>query len=88
MEHLRSIGMVVYLKLEYEELCRRLGNLTDRGVALKDGMTLKDLYEERTPLYEKYADLTVDEKKKDLGAVVDWLRKTAEPNIMESGARR
>ena len=61
MEHLSSIGTVVYLKLPYPELKRRLKNLKDRGVVLKDGQTLKDLYDERTPLYEKYADLIVDE---------------------------
>lgn len=82
MEHLGSIGTVVYLKLSYEAVARRLGNLTDRGVALRDGMTLKDLYEERTPLYEKYADVTVDESGKSAGDVVDWLRNLVESNIL------
>ena len=62
MEHLSEIGTVVYLKLPYDVLVRRLGNLKDRGVVLKEGQTLKGLYEERTPLYEKYAQLTVDEE--------------------------
>ena len=62
MEHLKQIGTVIYLKLEYNILKKRLGNLRGRGVALKDGQTLKDLYEERVPLYEQYADITVDEK--------------------------
>ena len=53
MEHLRSIGKVVYLKLSLKAVSRRLGNLKGRGVLLKDGQTLQDLYEERTPLYEK-----------------------------------
>jgi len=61
MEHLKSIGKVVYLKLNYDDLNNRLGNLKGRGVVLKDGQTLKSLYEERTPLYEKYADITVSE---------------------------
>lgn len=61
MEHLSSIGTVVYLKLPYPALKRRLRNLKDRGVVLKEGQTLKGLYEERTPLYEKYADIIVDE---------------------------
>ena len=52
MEHLRSIGTVVYLKLSYEALQRRLRNLKDRGVVLREGQTLLDLYQERTPLYE------------------------------------
>ena len=50
MEHLKEIGTVVYLKISYEDLERRLGNLKDRGVALKDGMTLLDLYHERVPI--------------------------------------
>lgn len=62
MEHLREIGTVVYLRLPYRNLRRRLGNLKERGVVLKKGQTLKELYNERTPLYEKYAHLTVDEE--------------------------
>lgn len=58
MKHLRSIGQVVYLKLSYEEIEERLGDLTARGVALKPGQTLKDLYDERCPLYERYAHVT------------------------------
>lgn len=61
MEHLKSIGTVVYLKLSLEPLSKRLGNLKGRGVLLKEGQTLEDLYRERTPLYEKYADLVIDE---------------------------
>ena len=61
MEHLKEIGTVVYLKLSYEELTLRLGNLKGRGVVLKEGQTLKELYEERVSLYEKYADITVEE---------------------------
>ena len=66
MEHLKSIGQVVYLKLSLESLSKRLGNLKGRGVLLKEGQTLADLYEERVPLYEKYADIVVDEEGKDL----------------------
>lgn len=78
MEHLKEIGTVVYLKLSYEEVESRLGNLTDRGVALKDGMTLCDLYNERVPLYEKYADITIDETGLDAGRTVDKLRQMME----------
>ena len=41
---------------------KRIGNVVDRGVALKDGMTLRDLYNERVPYYEKYADIVIDEE--------------------------
>lgn len=84
MEHLKEISTIVYLKLSYQSVKRRLGNLTDRGVALKDGMTLRDLYHERVPLYEKYADITVEEGKQGPGATVDELRQLLE-RMMEEG---
>ena len=65
MAHLKEIGLVVYLKISYEELTKRLGNIVDRGVVLKEGMTLKDLYEERAAYFERYADITIDEEGKD-----------------------
>ena len=74
MEHLKEIGEIVYLKADYDTIRRRLGNLEKRGVALKSGQTLKDLYDERTALYEKYADVIVDEKglgtEETIGAVL------------------
>lgn len=59
MEHLRTLGKVVYLELSYPELKERLGDLHERGVSMREGQTLSSLYEERLPLYQKYADLTV-----------------------------
>ena len=76
MEHLKSIGKVVYLKISLESLAKRLGNLEKRGVLLKEGQTLKSLYEERTPLYEKYADIVVDEEGKDLEASLQAVLET------------
>ncbi|MBQ8284479.1 MAG: shikimate kinase [Clostridia bacterium] len=60
VKKLKETGKIVYLKLPYEVIEKRLGDLTARGVALKDGYTLKDLYEERTPLYTKYADVIAE----------------------------
>ena len=74
MEHYKETATIVYLKLCYEDLESRLGNLVDRGVVLKDGMTLRDLYNERLPYYEKYADITLDETGKEFGELVDELR--------------
>ena len=74
MEHYKETATIVYLKLNYEDLESRLGNLVDRGVVLKDGMTLRDLYNERLPYYEKYADITLDETGKEFGELVDELR--------------
>ena len=66
MQELKKTGRVIYLELEYDQLKKRLGNLKGRGVVLKDGQDLRGLYEERIPLYEKYADLTVNEKNLDV----------------------
>ena len=60
MKNLKSLGKVVYLKIPYDEMCHRLGDYSHRGVVIKKGSTLADMYAEREPLYEKYADLTVD----------------------------
>lgn len=60
MAHLKSLGRIVYLRLTFEEMDRRLGDLHARGVAIAPGATLMDLYNERVPLYEKYADITVN----------------------------
>lgn len=60
MNHLKAIGTVVYIKLSYETLCKRLGNIKQRGVVLRNGQDLQDLYYERCPLYEQYADIVLD----------------------------
>ena len=65
MKHLQEIGTVIYLKLDYQILKKRLSNLIGRGVVLKDGQTLEDLYKERVPLYEKYGEYIIDEKNTD-----------------------
>ena len=66
MEHFKRTGIVVYLKCSYDALEKRLGDLKGRGVVLKDGQTLRDIYEERSVLYEKYADLIVVEDGRDI----------------------
>lgn len=71
MEHLKEISVVIYLELSYTAIKSRLGDLRERGITLKEGQTLKDLYLERTPLYEKYADITVNEMKKTLSNTID-----------------
>lgn len=78
MEHLRQIGTVIYLKLGYEVLESRLGDLKARGVVLKEGYTLRRLYEERIPLYEKYADIIFDEKNMDLYQTVYAIKEELE----------
>lgn len=60
MANLKKIGVVVFIKLECDAVARRLGDLKARGISMKEGQTLEDLFDERQPLYEKYADIIVD----------------------------
>lgn len=79
MEHLKANGRVIYLQLSYENVRKRLGDLKKRGVALREGQSLKELYRERTPLYERYADRTVACKGKKIreivGETASWVRR-------------
>ena len=58
-----------------KDLAKRLGNLKGRGVVLKEGQTLKDLYDERSKLYEQYAEITVDESGRDIQGTILALRE-------------
>lgn len=71
MAHFKESGIVVYLRISYDLLDERLGDLDERGVVHKEGQTLRDIYNERTALYEKYADITVDLDGKDVAGTVD-----------------
>ena len=75
MAHLKSIGTVVYLRLTCENITERLGDLHARGVTIKPGWTLRDLYNERCPLYEQYADIVQDCDGLRLRDVVAELQK-------------
>ena len=71
MEHFKEIGTVVYLQAPFEVINNRISNAKNRGVVLKEGQTLKDLYDERVKLFEKYADLTVQEEHGSLEETID-----------------
>lgn len=73
MEHLKKIGTVVYLDTAYPVLEKRLRNIRSRGVVIRAGQTLADLYEERIPLYRRYADLVIEEAGADSEAVVSMI---------------
>ena len=82
MEHLKEIGLVVYLKLSLESIAERLGDLQQRGVALKDGWGLKELYEERIPLYEKYVDIILDCEEKPIREITEEIAEEYKKYIM------
>lgn len=78
MEHLKEIGRVVYLKVSYAILEKRLADIKGRGVVLKEGQTLETLFEERSKLYEQYADIEVSEDGLDVEQTVEKLVEALE----------
>ena len=75
MKHLRDISKVVYIELTEENIEDRLGDLNERGVVLEDGETLQELYDERIPLYKKYAHIIVNANDMVLREVVKNIEK-------------
>ena len=73
MEHLSKIGSVVYIKISYETLAERLGDYRHRGVVMPEGYTLRDLYNERSALYEKYAHYTLETDSLSMSETLDSL---------------
>ena len=86
MEHLGAIGTILYIKLPYEEIQKRLGDLNERGITIKDGQTLLDLYRERVPLYEKYAHLTVETDGLELRDSVKRIKEKLEEQAILSNS--
>lgn len=79
MKHFSDSGKIVYLELSAAEIEKRVGSIKDRGISIEEGMDIRALYEERKPLYEKYADVTVNTEGLDIPrtveAIIDALEK-------------
>ena len=71
MKYLKKQGIIIYLSLSYEEMARRIRNITTRGIVLAADQSLLDLYNQRLPLYEKYADRTIDCSDRDVEKIVE-----------------
>ena len=85
MKHYKEIGTVVYLQISFDIINSRLKNAKKRGVVLKNRQTFKDLYEERTALFEKYADVTICEDGLDLEETVDRIMERLTPESLSYG---
>lgn len=83
MMHLHKMGRIIYLQLPYDQLEKRLDNLAGRGVVLREGQTLRDLYEERSPLYAQYADLQIDESGLDMEETLRALLQALQEHFPE-----
>ena len=81
MQHFKEIGTVIYLHATYEAIYKRITNAKNRGVVLKEGQTLKDLYDERVKLFEKYADYTVSEEGLDLEETIDMVLELLDKSL-------
>jgi shikimate kinase len=75
MVHLKSHGVVVFLQVAFEEILRRVNDFDTRGIARAPEQTFTDLYEERSALYEKYADITIDCGDLDQERVSERIRR-------------
>ena len=73
MQALKESGTVVYLRVGFDELARRVTNITTRGIVFKGQNDLRAVYEERLPLYEQYADITVDSTAQGIEASVEMI---------------
>ncbi len=78
MEHLRSLGKIVYLEISYREMVERLGDYEHRGIVMKNGSNLRDMYNERRGLYEKYADITVRVSSQNISSTIEDIVKKLE----------
>ena len=67
MMHFKSVGKVIYLYVSFDTMLKRIGDYSKRGIVMRPDQTIKDLYDERAALYEKYADITVDVSTGDFG---------------------
>jgi len=78
MKKLKEDAIVVYLNISYKNMTRRIRNFKKRGIVLKDGYTLRDMYEERAELYNKYADIVLDVNKNSIEDTVNQIISSLE----------
>ncbi|MGN0631720.1 MAG: shikimate kinase [Ruminococcus sp.] len=81
MEHLKSIGKIVYLCYAIDDIEARVGNLIARGVVCRNCRTLRGLFEERKPFYERYADIIVHLEHSSIGRSIHKLQKAVDKYI-------
>ena len=83
IQHLKQHGTLVYLKLSYEEINKRIKNITTRGIAKHNGQTLLEVYNERIPLYEKYSDITILCSNKNTEEIINQITDELSKKIIK-----
>lgn len=71
MQHYKNIGTIIYLKVSFEEIQKRVKDFEKRGVVVGKGQSFRDAYEERQILFETYADYTIEEDGLTLDETID-----------------
>lgn len=80
MEHLKKSGKVIYLHLSYDTMVDRIKNITTRGVVVKEGDSLEDMYNERLPMYQKWADVVINCDNNTVEQTVEKIVKASNGN--------
>lgn len=80
MEHLKKSGKVIYLHLSYDTMVNRIKNITTRGVVVKEGDSLEDMYNERLPMYQKWADVVINCDNNTVEQTVEKIVKASSGN--------
>lgn len=75
MKHFNEIGTVVYIKISFDEMIKRIKNMKTRGILLKKGETIEEMFHRREALYEKYADIIIDCNNSTIEDTVEKLCK-------------
>lgn len=83
MRHFKKNGIVVYLKASYETIEKRIRNPKKRGVVLREGQSLRELYDERAALFEAYADITISEDGLSLERTIETVLDSLE-SVLQS----
>jgi shikimate kinase len=75
IDRLKAGGILFFLNAKTYQLERRLKNIRTRGIAMQPGQTVAALYEERLPLYKRYADVEIDCSRKHIETIVKEIKE-------------
>lgn len=76
MAHLKAISTIIFLRVSYDEIRRRIHNFASRGIAMAKDQTFRQLYDERQVLYQRYAELTIDGDGRDQDQVARLIARS------------
>lgn len=81
MEYLKGISLIVYIKVDFDQIKKRLGDYSLRGLAKPKDQTIYQMYEERTALYERYADIVFENHFENATIAAEKLKEILDEGI-------